>query len=665
MMKNCVLGILSSCALSLPVSLPAQETSPPAGHAPIIGKSWSLIGPFAADGAGGIALENACPPDKARDFYTRCPGGEGKMVFWAGFAEPNAKKIVFKKEGADGPLAVFFAVTYIESPSDGKVSFAFQSDVAGRFWLNGAPLGDLRSGASASFPADLKQGLNELLVKCLVEKAGAGFSAAADDGIKGLTFTGYIPWPLAAVPASVWRVVSAAPADANAVRTALLKKSEIGLPKSAEGGAALVWAEAQSAADGAVRIRRRSPEETVFLACHGFAPPRLHAQEYRFKLLGPKGTSLHVNGRKIDGSYDEATQSLSGRGAADTFRLALNRIVVEIPPGEGEARVGLEMSHPGDMKYVADIPPAMDPTVHVGDWPSTSISNGIVTATVAIPDVEKGLYRGHRFEQAGIITKLEHGGHSFFLEAPAVHEPINPHVCCGPCEEWFEAIAYDDAKPGEPFIKLGVGLYEKPFHPNHMWNHSYWPLKIFPWTTKAEKDRIEFVQEVDGPRGWGYRYVKRLVLDPGQPVLRIEHVLTNTGKHRIDAEQYAHNFAALDQKPVAKGLAVEFSFPPKTAADISKLGVLEETVFRVTADKIETRGFDVNGWAPDHCDLLATISAPGTPAQLRIGGDFAPSKLTLFVTTEQISCEPFFKIAIEPGATASWTRTYEFIIRDK
>jgi hypothetical protein len=301
----------------------------------------------------------------------------------------------------------------------------------------------------------------------------------------------------------------------------------------------------------------------------------------------------------------------------------------------------------------------------VGDWPSAVITNGIITATVAIPDLEKGYYRGNRFEQAGIITKLEHGGHSFFLDAPATHAPLNPHVCCGPCEEWFEAIAYDDAKPGEPFIKLGVGLYEKPFHPNHMWNHPYWPLKIFPWTTKAEKDRIEFVQEVDGPRGWGYRYVKRLVLDPGQPVLRIEHVLTNTGKNRIDAEQYAHNFVALDRKPVEPGLSVDFSFAPKTAADISKIGIIEGNSLKVTADKVQTRAIPIEGWPFGARDVAALITAPGTPAGIRISGDFALSRMVVFVSPEQVSCEPFIKVVIEPGKTASWTRTYELIIRDR
>ncbi len=665
-MKSYALEIISVLALSLPVSLPAEDVFPPERHNPIIAKSWFFIGPFPADGAAGsAALEKEFPPDKECDFCSRYPGEDGKMLSWSGFPDPNARKMTFDIKGRAEKPAVFFAVCYAESPSDGKVSFSFRSDVPGKLRINGGPLGELRPGASATYSIDLKKGMNELLVKCLLEKAGDGFSAAADDAVRGLVFTGHVPWPMTPVPASAWRFASVAPADADAARTALLKKDEIGLAVQTGAGAALAWSEAKSADDGSLLLERRSPDETLFLVCHILFPLKFHVQEYKFKLLCPKGTSFCINGRKMEGAYDEGSKIFSCRSFAHAMRAGLNRTVMEVPPGEDDARIKLEMSNPGDVKLMAEVPPALDPKVHVGDWPSAVISNGIITAKFAIPDVEKGYYRGNRFEQAGIITHLERNGHSYFLDAPAVHSPLDSNECCGPCEEWFEAIAYDDARPGEAFIKLGVGLYEKPFNPTHLWYCAYWPLKIFPWTTKAEKDRVEFVQEVDGPRGWGYRYVKRLVLVPDKPVLLIEHALTNTGKHRIDAEQYAHNFLALGRRLVEKGLAVEFSFPPKTAADISKIGVIEGNRLKVTADKVEVKFVPVEGWEHGANDVTAKITSPGTPAGIRIGGDFAVSKMGVFFSPDQVSCEPFVKVSIEPGGTAAWTRSYEFFVDGK
>lgn len=394
---------------------------------------------------------------------------------------------------------------------------------------------------------------------------------------------------------------------------------------------------------------------------------KYHEQGYQFRLSSGKGSALYINGAKLNGAYDEKTQTYSAKCCASdpTMRVGLNRVVIEIPPDNGDGAVRLLMSNPGDVKYLADAPPEMNPTIHVDDWPSTVISNGLITATVAIPDLAKGFYRGNRFEQAGLITKLEREGHTFFLDASAVHAPLNSSECCGPCEEWFDAIAFSDAQPGEAFIKLGVGLYEKPCSTNHQWYSAYWPIKMFPWTVEVAEDKVEFVQEVDGPRGWGYRYVKRLILVPGKPVLRIEHTLTNTGKRHIEAEQYAHNFMALDRKPVGKGLTVSFSFPPKTGADLSTLGVIEGNRLVVTNDKAGTKMIPIEGWAPDSRDVVATITMPGVAAGLRISGDFSVSKLAIFLDPKQISCEPFTKVSLEPGATVSWTRSYEFLLEGR
>ena len=99
-MISYVLGILTACTLSLALSLPAQETFPPPGYNPIIGKYWSFIGPFPADAASGnAALEKEFPPDKVRDFCSRYPDEYGKMVFWGGFPAPNSPKITFDIKG--------------------------------------------------------------------------------------------------------------------------------------------------------------------------------------------------------------------------------------------------------------------------------------------------------------------------------------------------------------------------------------------------------------------------------------------------------------------------------------------------------------------------------------------------------------------------------------
>jgi hypothetical protein len=46
--------------------------------------------------------------------------------------------------------------------------------------------------------------------------------------------------------------------------------------------------------------------------------------------------------------------------------------------------------------------------------PHIDISNGLVTARITPPDLDKGFYRGTRFDQAGVITSLKLNGREFY-----------------------------------------------------------------------------------------------------------------------------------------------------------------------------------------------------------------------------------------------------------
>src|SRR5579862_6061900 len=46
--------------------------------------------------------------------------------------------------------------------------------------------------------------------------------------------------------------------------------------------------------------------------------------------------------------------------------------------------------------------------------PHLDISNGLITARIAPPDLARGFYRGTRFDQAGVITSLKLNGREFY-----------------------------------------------------------------------------------------------------------------------------------------------------------------------------------------------------------------------------------------------------------
>ncbi len=48
------------------------------------------------------------------------------------------------------------------------------------------------------------------------------------------------------------------------------------------------------------------------------------------------------------------------------------------------------------------------------DFPSAKITNGLITATLHLPDAQKGYYRGTRFDWSGVMPSLEYKGHQYF-----------------------------------------------------------------------------------------------------------------------------------------------------------------------------------------------------------------------------------------------------------
>lgn len=155
------------------------------------------------------------------------------------------------------------------------------------------------------------------------------------------------------------------------------------------------------------------------------------------------------------------------------------------------------------------------------DWLRHRITNGLISAEIALPEAKKGFYRGMRFDRAGIITSLRYRGHEFFagnFTATNRNPVIHDHVA-GQAEEFAEPIGYDDAKVGDGFLKIGVGILRKPFYPVYAFRVPYKPVKIFSWTTKLEPKRVEFTQ-YGNMKEYSYVYRKTISLISNKPELK-------------------------------------------------------------------------------------------------------------------------------------------------
>jgi hypothetical protein len=323
------------------------------------------------------------------------------------------------------------------------------------------------------------------------------------------------------------------------------------------------------------------------------------------------------------------------------------------------------------------------PTVSapVGDLlassPSLTIGNGLITARIAQPDLAKGLYRGARFDQAGVVTSLTLNGREFYgpwfdrtasevldyaFDANGAVVAGSDSATSGPVEE-FAPLVFD-AKPGL-FVKIGVGVLRQPdTQPYDHYRH-YDIVDGGKRTTRTSKTGVTFAQAL-AQDGIAYVYEKTLRLVPGKPQLIIEHRLKNTGNKPISTTVYDHNFLRLVQGDA--GIQVTFPFPVAAvtppAADLMRIQGNTLTYLRPMAFK-ERISFPITGFGTTPADYDIKIMDTKSLAGVIITGDQPLTKINIFSINKVQSVEPYIAIELPPGAEKRWRYTYTFAAPQK
>ena len=314
------------------------------------------------------------------------------------------------------------------------------------------------------------------------------------------------------------------------------------------------------------------------------------------------------------------------------------------------------------------------------DFPQIEISNGQIRAVIYLPDAKDGYYRGTRFDWSGVIASLEYKGHNYF--APwyqktdmKVHDfafdgdnvVTNPvSATSGPVQEFSNGakiLGYDEAKPGETFLKIGVGTLRKPDEPRYDHSNHYELVDSGEWNIRTAPDYIQFTQELTGPNGYAYRYTKIIRLAPGKPQMVIEHNLKNTGKRAIETDVYDHNFLVLDKRQTGPDFEISFPFdikstrPPKPElAEIRG----NRIVYLKNLQSEDVASTQIQGFGDTAKDYDIRFENRKAGAGMRVTSDRPMERAMLWSVRSVIAVEPYINISIRPGGEQSWTYTYDF-----
>ena len=294
------------------------------------------------------------------------------------------------------------------------------------------------------------------------------------------------------------------------------------------------------------------------------------------------------------------------------------------------------------------------------DAPAVKITNGVVTAILYLPDAEKGYYRATRFDWSGQIADLQAGGHSYFGRWNPKYDPKLHDAIMGPVQEFVTGQGADAAAAGGTFIKIGVGVLKKPAEPMR----GFPTLEIVDggkWSTKVNKDSVEFTHEVSDPKsGYGYRYTKIVALTPGKAQLTLTQHIESTGANPIDTEMYDHNFFILDGQ--SAGPDVEVRVPFKLEASNVRGDAIQIGTDRLNYLKPieQANRMQLKGFSTSPADYDIRVENKKTGAGVRVTSD-RPLSDMVFWTNPKATCpEAYIHVHAEKGRPMDWKISYDF-----
>lgn len=293
-----------------------------------------------------------------------------------------------------------------------------------------------------------------------------------------------------------------------------------------------------------------------------------------------------------------------------------------------------------------------------------SINNKSLSITLHAPDGEKGYYRGTRFDWAGVFESIQYRGCNYAEPWFEKYNPVAHDAVCGPAEE-FSPIGLDEAAPGEPFLKIGVGMLEK-------MEGEYDRFKLHkildPGTRSVEvtSDSIRQVHNLESDRGYAYEYVKEVRLT-GENSFCISHKLLNKGSKTLKGDVYNHNFFTLGLLETGASRQLDFPFNPEGdwRAEYSEVGFVDNGIrFARTLQKGESvytgnlheAGKGLAG-SPNVFELRETKTGRGVRSECKL-----PMTKAVFWSYHLIACiEPYIDFNIAPGESFEFEIDYTLI----
>jgi hypothetical protein len=299
------------------------------------------------------------------------------------------------------------------------------------------------------------------------------------------------------------------------------------------------------------------------------------------------------------------------------------------------------------------------------DYPEAEITNGILHVKLLLPDAQKGYYRATRFDWSGAISSLQFQGHEYFGKWFDRYDPKINDAIQGPVEEFLtngKGLGYDEVKPGESFVKIGVGAVRKPEEANFHQFNTYEITDNGKWTVRVKHDSVEYTQELRDTNGYAYIYRKTIRLVKGKPEMVLDHSLKNTGRKPISSSVYEHNFFMLDHQPTGPDDTVTFPFDVHTEADLH--GAAEargkQLVYLKELEGRQSAATPITGFGDTPADYDIRVENRKAGIGVRQTSDRPLARVYFWSIHTTVCPEAYIALKVDPGQETRWRINYVF-----
>lgn len=273
-----------------------------------------------------------------------------------------------------------------------------------------------------------------------------------------------------------------------------------------------------------------------------------------------------------------------------------------------------------------------------------------IVATLYDPREESNVHFSTRFSHVGHFKSIAVKGEEILYSPTASFHPFHSD---GFPDEFETPIGYDEAKSGECFLKIGVGLERK----KEDKAYTNWDMHEI-----VRRANIEAEEDADGCRfvvldeheGYAYRYEKSVCIENGR--LIIAHALKNVGKKPLKTLWYSHAFLRYG------GKSLDLTLPHGyTSYNGEEYLIKEPNGYSILLDERAKKGVCCNFHVLDGAENRQTLRF-SERAVYRSVGDYPFYELQIYVNDRIVSIEPKLTIELQAEEEKKWSTTYELTI---